>query len=140
MKEHDIIKGEKPGPDAKSWYEFMWKEDQETPQRIEDAAKFLATMISLSLSIFLAVGQAAFTAQVPALVKAALILWLLSLFCSFFTLFPWRWRYAQDSLQSFKNVHKKIVRTKRWLLIASLALFIAALSILSAVLFFSHRL
>ena len=60
MTQEKIIKSRKSIPDTRSWYEFFWREKQETPNRIEDAAKFVATMISISLTIFLAIGKTAF--------------------------------------------------------------------------------
>ena len=137
MDEPKLTIGEKPAPDTESWYEYTWKEQQQTPNRIEDAAKFLATMISLSLSIFAALGKSMFeSGHVPGLVKAALVLWLSALVCSFLVLFPWRYRFAKDSVQSFKAMHKKLVRVKYSLLALGLILFLAALSILTAIFFF----
>ncbi len=132
-----LLKSEIPPPDTRSWYEHTWKKEQQTPDRIEDAAKFLAAMITVSLSIFLAVGKESIVAaQNSGLVKTASILWLLSLFSSFFVLFPWRYRYASDSVQSIKNMHKRVVRCKRLLLILSLLLLSAALTLLSWVFFY----
>jgi len=45
MEEKEIIKSKKSAPDTRSWYEYIWREKQETPKRLEDAAKFLVTMI-----------------------------------------------------------------------------------------------
>ena len=39
--------------EEKSWQEHRWAEAQKVPERVEDTAKFLATMISLSLTLAL---------------------------------------------------------------------------------------
>jgi len=89
MTQEKIIKSRKSIPDTRSWYEFFWREKQETPNRIEDAAKFVATMISISLTIFLAIGKTAFkNFQTNTFIKLSVLCWLLSLLISFFVLFP----------------------------------------------------
>ncbi len=101
-------------------------------KRLEDVAKFLVTMISISLSIFLAVGKASF--EEPGnniLLKISLILWMLSLIVSFLVLFPWRYSYSGSSVGSIKEMHQKVVRGKYGLLIIGTALFLSALSILT---------
>ncbi len=132
MKEEEVIKSKQSAPDTKSWYEYIWREKQETPNRLEDAAKFLATMISISLSIFLAIGKTSFeNYQNKTPLKISIILWILSLLVSFFVLFPWRYSCSSTSVNSIKEMHQKVVRNKYWLLIASLVLFLTALSILA---------
>jgi hypothetical protein len=130
-----IIQGKRPAPDTQSWREHMWKEKQQTPNRLEDVAKFLATMISISLSMFLAVGKTTLTdSEGPA--KLSIALWLLSLIAAFLVLFPWRYKYSSVSVASMKEAHARIVRHKYWLLALSSVLFLAALSILARLYFF----
>ncbi len=50
MKEIEV-EGQPAPADTKSWFEYSWKLQQGVPERLEDAAKFLAVMISLSLTI-----------------------------------------------------------------------------------------
>ena len=130
-----IIQGKRPAPDTQSWREHMWKEKQQTPNRLEDAAKFLATMISISLSLFLTVGKSTLTdSGGPA--KLSIALWLLSLIAAFLVLFPWRYKYSSVSVASMKEAHARIVRYKYGLLALSSVLFLAALSILTCLYFF----
>jgi len=137
MDELKVIKSEPSPPDTKSWYEYSWKAQQQTPNRIEDAAKFLATMISLSLSIFAALGKSMFeSANVPGPIKISLIFWLAALLVSFLVLFPWRYSYSGDSIKTFKVVHKKLVWIKYGLLALALLLFLAALIIMTLTFFF----
>jgi len=138
MDEPQIIDSRIPAPDTKSWYAYIWQEQQQSPNRLEDAAKFLASMISISLTIFLAVGKTAFeniARHGP--VKVAVVLWLVSLLFSFFVLFPWRYRFVSESIQSIKAMHQKVVRVKRVLLILSLVLFLAALTLLAVLFLFT---
>ncbi len=137
MTEEKIIKSRKTAPDTKSWYEFFWREKQETANRIEDAAKFLATMISISLAIFLAIGKKVFESGEPGfIINLSVLCWLLALLVSFFVLFPWRYKFIPDSVKSMKEVHYKVVLVKYVLLIVSLILFMAALSLLAYIFLF----
>ena len=137
MTEEKIIKSRKSSPDTKYWYEFFWREQQETPNRIEDAAKFLASMISISLSIFLAVGKAAFEkSSNNFLLQLALVCWILALISSFFVLFPWPYHYISESLNSMKKIHRRVVRDKYIILIMATILFLFALSALTYLFFF----
>lgn len=132
MEQEKMIKGRKSAPDTQSWYEYIWHEKQQAVNRIEDAAKFLATMISVSLTIFLAIGKTAFEkSQDSFLIKLSVLLWILSLLVSFFVLFPWRYRYVSISVSSIKEMHQKVIRDKYILLILGLVLFLLALSILA---------
>ncbi|MDY6933811.1 MAG: hypothetical protein SVZ03_06265 [Spirochaetota bacterium] len=136
MDKPKTIKSTKPSPDTRSWIEYTWKEEQDTPNRLEDAAKFLASMISISLTIFLAIGKSSFEVKETSWsIKAAIILWLISLLASFFVLFPWRYRYASESVQSIKAMHRRVVFVKRLLLVISLVLFLASLTILAVTIF-----
>lgn len=136
MIEKKQAKSKAPAPDTKSWHDYMLKTRQETPMRLEDAAKFLATMISLSLTLFLAIGKTAFesTAVTPAL-KAAVALWLLAALAAFAVMFPGKYHYVSQSAQSIKAAHQKIITTKKTLLFISLGLYLIALAILSWVFF-----
>jgi membrane protein YdbS with pleckstrin-like domain len=126
------VTSEKPAPDTESWYQYMLKAKQDAPNRLEDAAKFLATMISLSLTLFLAIcgGNAELVKHANfSAIKIALVIWIGALVVSFFVLFPWRYRYIENSAQSIQTTHQRIVRVKRILLFISLVLFLAALFI-----------
>ena len=132
MGKPELVKSKPAGPEKESWYQYRMKEEQETPKRLEDAAKFLAFMISVSLTIFLAVtgasGKGDFSISRGA--AAALIFWILSLLLSFFVLFPFRYRFSSVSIKTFQQVHQGIVRVKRSLLILSLVFFFTALLLL----------
>ncbi len=132
MTAEKIIKSKKASPETRSWREYILREQQETPSRLEDAAKFLAAMISISLSMFLAIGKTTFSdCANNAAVKWSISLWMLSLIAAFLVLFPWPRAYASVSADSIKKMHKRMARQKYALLIASSVLFLAALFILA---------
>ncbi|HEX9655131.1 MAG TPA: hypothetical protein VGA99_15600 [bacterium] len=135
MNESKIIKSEPAAPDTKSWYEHFWKAEQDIPNRIEDAAKFLATMISISFTLFLVVGKDSFENLQDRRLVFAAGLWLVSLLAAFFVVYPFRYRYAAEQVQSIRKMHRKVVIVKRTVLIVSLACFVAALVIVSCLFF-----
>jgi len=125
-----FVKAKPLEPAETSWLEHLWKTEQEIPNRIEDAAKFLATMVSISFSVFLAIGKERITDTVDTEIQAAMVVWILSLFFSFLVLFPFRYKIASDSVELIRNTHRKIAIVKRTLLAISLVFFLTALIIL----------
>jgi hypothetical protein len=123
----------KPPTDKESWDKFILEQHQKTPDRIEDAAKFVATMISISLSLFLAIsgGAEGFLkhANLPA-IKAAVIMMVFALIVSFSVLYPYPYKYVKNSCVDMIRVHKKIVMVKYLLLSLGFFLFVVSLSIL----------
>jgi hypothetical protein len=136
MNEPQIIKSQKDAPDTQSWYEYVWKAEQDTPNRLEDAAKFMATMISISFTIFLSDGKNAFENYQDSLyLKIALISWIISLLSAFLVLFPQKYQYISCSAADIKKTNKKIINRKNLFLIISLSLYLLALGIIG-ILFF----
>lgn len=124
--------------DTKSWFEYVWQEQQQTPNRLEDAAKFLATMISVTLTIFFTIGKTAFEqAAVPLILKISVVLWLAALLVAFLVLFPQRYAFVGKSANNIKEMHGKIVKKKYRLLSASVILFSIALILSGWYFFFS---
>jgi len=116
-----------PSEADQSWLAFIEKEKQEAPKRLEETAKFLAGIISISLTVFISKrpeGLADWTGKW--LVWAAL-LWVLSAIASFFVLYPLQYRFTPDSPDDIRRSYGKITRHKRVLLLVSLLLFLAAL-------------
>jgi hypothetical protein len=135
MEEKNVVKSKAPPGDAEDWFEYLRKEEQRTPERLEDAAKFLATMIAISLSIFTAVIKAGGVSITAWTGRAALFAWLVSLLLAFLVLFPFRYRCVSTSVESIKTMQARIVRIKWILLILSSLLFFVALCILVVMLF-----
>lgn len=128
------IKAQKAAPDAQSWLDYQLASRQKAPERIEDAAKFLAGMISISLTIFLKINPEGFKGAehaVPTLVAVAL--WLLSLLAAFLVLFPMPYRYAGESSEDIKRMHRQVVNYKYGWLAVSSFFFLIALGLLSYV-------
>lgn len=139
MAEPKFVKGERPAPDTESWQNYIWKTEQETPNRIEDAAKFLSGIIAVCLTIFLTPGREVFAQLRGAALAAAIaavVLWVLALLISFWVVFPQRYRYVGDSVQSVKEMNRQVAGRKYRRLIACLALFSAGMILLAAGIFF----
>ena len=128
------IKARPAGPEAESWHEYRRKNRQEEPQRLEEAAKFLAGMISIALTIFLGMlDEKLLAGQLPAGgIAATLAAWVLSLILAFLVLFPRSYRFAAQSAEDIERMHQRVVRYKYWLLVFSVLLFLFAIIMLSA--------
>ena len=128
QKEASPLSAKKATPEDQSWLEHSWKNQQEEPSRLEDAAKFLAGMISISLTIFLKINQdgAVSIAKYEG-TSWIVVSWLLSLIFSFAVLYPFSYRFAPNSVDSIKKMHQRVVRTKQILLAVSVALFLLSL-------------
>ena len=114
------VRSEPSPPDTGSWFEYSWKLQQNVPERLEDAAKFLVVMISLSLTIF------STTLTIPSnILTFAFALWLVASFFAFLVLFPRKYRFHSLSVESIKQAHSLIIRSKqRRLLVAAICYFI----------------
>lgn len=135
------VQGMPTEPDTKSWYEYIWKTQQETAARLEECAKFLSGVVAITLTLFLTIGKSSFeNVRLTGAVRWAVGLWLLSLVLSIFVLFPWRYRYSPVSVESIKQTHKRIAGIKYLLLIGALIFFLAALALLIALFFDSGKI
>ncbi len=127
MSENQPIQAKKASPTTQKWHDFQLETQQKTPERLEEAAKFLTGTISLTLTIFL-IGDAQLLQNVDKIVVGFItISWLLSLLAAVLVIFPRYYRYRSDSAQSIQQTHKKVVNFKYILLVISAALFFMAL-------------
>ncbi len=82
-------------PDAQDeyWQNYLRDNKAKEGERLEDAAKFLSGMISVSLTIFLKINSEAFVGMGKSGWAVAVVgLWLLSLALSFLVFFSvWLW-------------------------------------------------
>lgn len=116
------------------WIKHQREVQQKTPERIEDAAKFLSGMISISLTIFLKLDPDGFKAAAGDWVlNTAVMLWIVSLLFTFLVLFPAPYRYHDSSAASIRKMHKQVVRYKYGLLAVGAGLFLGALGVLVGV-------
>jgi len=105
-------------PDTASWFEYSWELQQKVPERLEDAAKFLSVMISITLTIVTTAVKSN-----PVFVSFGLLSWLLALFLAFFVLFPRRYRFSSMSVESVKRTHALIIRRKQFYLLLATVLY-----------------
>jgi len=115
-----------------AWHAFRRQSEQETPKRLEEAAKYLSGMISIAFTIFVSRDEAVFQRGEDCnAVTMACLFWLLSLVATLFVIFPLRWRQVSQSAQDIEQVHQASVRLKYGLLIAGVCLFMFALGVLA---------
>lgn len=117
-------------PELQKWYEHQQQEQKETPKRLEEAAKVLVGIISITLAIFLSDAKNIYGATVSCTVQTALALWLLSLIAAFIVVFPLPYRYTRGSIAAFQKSHQRAINLKYTLLITSALLFISTMSLL----------
>jgi len=126
------IQGRPAPPDTRSWFEYSWRLQQDVPNRLEDAAKFLVTIISLTMAIIVTALDRIKAAVVqPFWVFIVLFLWLGALFFAFLVLFPRTYRFHSGSVDSIKAAHLEIIRTKQVRFILAAVLYFIPLLILA---------
>ena len=132
------IQGTPAPPDTKSWFEYSWKLQQEIPNRFEDAAKFLATIIALTISIIItALEKLKIILIHPLLVFIVLAFWLAALLFAFLVLYPERYQFHSKSVDSIKRTTDQIVRTKKNRFVISTVLYFIPLLMLEIAYFIS---
>ena len=118
-------------PDTRSWYEHMWRTEQETPQRLEDCAKFLATVLGIVLTLLVTLGKTTLEqGRLAGHVGWAAALGLIALVLCLMVAVPWPYRYADCSVASMKAAHRRIVRCKYTILLAAMAVFLVAMIVM----------
>ena len=126
------LRGRPATPGEEAWQAFRLESEQETPKRLEEAAKFLSGMISIAFTIFLTRNEKVFQqAECSGLVSLATWLWLGSLMITFLVIFPFRWQQASPSADHIAQVFRASVRLKYRLLVTGMLLFLAALGLLA---------
>jgi hypothetical protein len=134
QKQPTPLRGRPATPEEEAWLAFRRQAEQETPKRLEEAAKYLSGMISIAFTIFLTRDEAVFRQTETAnQVGAACWLWLASLLLTFLVIFPFPWRQSSRSAADIERVHRRSVRLKYGLLVAGAALFLLALGLLAGV-------
>ncbi len=119
------VQGEFPDRDAKSWLEYSVKMQQEAPERFEEAAKFLATIISLSITIIFT-SLHRLTMEGVTKVKLVLLLCglVISLICAFFVMFPMRYKFSSISVDDIKKENQKSAEKKWAILMSAVSLYL----------------
>ena len=128
-----IIQTQVAGEEQKSWHKYRRDARQGEPGRLEDAAKFLSGMISISLTIFLSADKAVFQGQSKGLLGIVALLWLCSLLLAFMVLFPRPYRTNKNSAEAIEKAHNQVVRWKTAFLAGAVGSFLIALVMLTGV-------
>jgi len=119
----------KPSEADQAWLKHIRQEQQEAPKRMEETAKYLAAIISISLTIFLGQRPDSLPEWTTTPLLTAALLWMLAAVVSFFVLFPWPYRYAPDSPGSIEATYRRITRVKLLLLIGAVVCYLVALGL-----------
>lgn len=120
-------------PDSEDdyWQKYLRNNQAKEGERLEDAAKFLSGMISISLTIFLKINDAAFVALSQSWYAIlVVVLWLLALAGSFLVFFPFGYAVHHAVPSSIEAFHQQMVQRKRRLLLGSTVCFFLALLLL----------
>ncbi len=130
MSDNKPIQSQPADPELKKWHEFLQQEQKDTPKRLEEAAKVLVGIISITLAIFLSDSKNIYGQAVSYNLQIALALWLLSLIAAFVVVFPLPHRYTRGNIASFQKSHQRAITLKYTLLIISSLLFIITMALL----------
>ncbi len=122
-------KGMPPSEAEESWIKHAQTEIQKEPARLEEVAKFLVGVVSISLTIFISKRPEGLADWTGAWFVTATVLWMLSVLLSFFVLYPLRYRFNEDSPDSIRKAYQKITNHKRMVLVLSLLSFFVALGL-----------
>ena len=136
MPESDTppLLGSQPATEEqKAWHAYLRAAKQEEPKRLEEAAKFLAGMISITFTIFLSADKELLQHAAPGLPIAAALLWLIALLLAFAVLYPMPYRTVRDSAEAIEQMHQQLVRRKTFLLAGAVIAFLVALGLLTGV-------
>ncbi len=85
-----------PSDHDKSWLAHAQKEKQEAPKRLEETAKFLVAIVSISLTVFISKRPEGLAAWTDKAFIGVAVIWMISVLLSFFVLFPWRYKFNPE--------------------------------------------
>ncbi|PHN00724.1 hypothetical protein [Flavilitoribacter nigricans] len=122
-----LAKSSHPSTADSDWLEYAQKEQQQAPKHVEETAKYLAAVISISLTIFLGQSSDEIVSDAKEFLDWGALLWGISAVISFFVFFPWAYHYNPQSPDSIRKTYSRITRIKRWLLIAAVLCYLTAL-------------
>lgn len=123
------IPGQPPGneKEIERWHNYHRSVQEETPKRLEEAAKVLTGVIALTFTLLL--GNKELKSSAELLIAFSTGLWLLSLVLAFLVVFPRRYKYVSRSSEDIRNMHQRVVRWKFGLLVVSVALYLVAMGL-----------
>jgi len=118
-----------PTDHDKSWLAHAQKEKQEAPKRLEETAKFLVAIVSISLTVFISNRPEGLETWTDKAFSWVAVIWIISVLLSFFVLFPWRYSFNPESAEDIERAYRIISNAKWWLLVLSLAFYLLALGV-----------
>ena len=132
MPQNQIKATESSPRDTKYWMEYARQLEAGSPERFEDAAKFLVGIISINLTIlFTALTKLSVEIFPPGLVAVVIILWAAAVLFAFFTLFPRKYEFKSFQRDDIKRTHGEILKRKRLYFVLSVILYMGGLGLLA---------
>jgi glucan phosphoethanolaminetransferase (alkaline phosphatase superfamily) len=123
------IKAKPATPANEQWLAYLQEQQEQTPLRLEEAAKFLSGMIAICLSIVTTTLDKQLV-KAPCLTTLCMVTWLLSLCAAFLVIFPKKYNLVKNAPETIEKAHHQSVQWKYTCLIISVILFVAALVML----------
>ena len=120
-----------PSPEEEAWHSWRRTDEQDTPKRLEEAAKFCAGLYAVTYTILLGYDADALKNAPEHTMKLIALLWLVSLVAAFWVVFPMPYSFRSDSAVSIAAMHRRSVRFKYRALLLSAGLYLFALGILT---------
>ncbi|MEZ4941623.1 MAG: hypothetical protein R3D58_12160 [Saprospiraceae bacterium] len=120
-----------PTPEEEAWHVWRRADEQDTPKRLEEAAKFCTGLYGITYAILLGSDANALRYANENTLKLVAGLWLVSLVAAFVVIFPLPWVYRSDSAASIAAMHRRVVRFKYRALLLSAGLYLFALGVLT---------
>ncbi len=131
MESNEIHNTHRAGKDKELWYDFIIREKQATPQRIENAAKAVGGIISITLTLLLALFDNKQDLMSIDSYETVIVLWLIAAIVAFLVIFPFPYRYSSLSINSFIKSHRRTVIVKYVLLVVSVIAYLVGLVLLA---------
>lgn len=96
-----------------SWIEYQRTENQAAPHRLEEAAKYLSGLSSISLTIMLGPYSDLFKEYKDVVgLKIGVVCWLISIVLTLAVVFPFPWQYIRNSENSIRKMNGRITKVK----------------------------
>ena len=116
-------------PEEVEWIKYGQELQKEAPKRYEEAAKFLAGLVGICLTIFLKLDGTALAGH-GWLPKTAALIWVVSVILSFLVFLPFKYRTDFESAAAIEHAVSRSAQRKRVFLMISALLFLLGLLLL----------
>lgn len=110
--EEHILGSKVASDQEKAWLRYYQKMKEEEPSRLEEAAKYLSALVSISLTMLMGFVRLQLVYfSVYALMMVSL-LWIISILTGFAVLLPQLYKTNKESAQAIEQSVKRVVKTK----------------------------